>query len=76
MKYCLITTFCLLIISKYKVACPLRPLNPAKKVVKESLSIGFWNVENLFDLEDDPDKNDDEFALGGRKNVDQANIRS
>ena len=46
-------------------------LNPAKKVVKESLSIGFWNVENLFDLEDDPDKNDDEFALGGRKNVDE-----
>ena len=37
----------------------------------EPLSIGFWNVENLFDLIDDPYKNDDEFALGGRKNVDQ-----
>ncbi len=35
------------------------------------LSIGFWNAENLFDLVDDPFKNDDEFALGGRKNVDQ-----
>ncbi len=38
---------------------------------EESLSIGFWNAENLFDLENDPNKNDDEFAIGGRKNVDQ-----
>ena len=38
---------------------------------EEPLSIGFWNVENLFDLENDPNKNDDEFAIGGRKNVDQ-----
>ena len=37
----------------------------------EPLSIGFWNVENLFDLENDPNKNDDEFAIGGRKNVNQ-----
>ena len=37
----------------------------------EPLSIGFWNAENLFDLNNDPNKNDDEFALGGRKNVDQ-----
>ena len=35
------------------------------------MSIGFWNAENLFDLINDPNKNDDEFALGGRKNVDQ-----
>ena len=33
------------------------------------IEIGFWNVENLFDLVDDPDKNDDEFALNGRKMV-------
>ena len=26
-------------------------------------------VENLFDLDNDPDKNDDEFSIGGRKNV-------
>ena len=26
------------------------------------IDIGFYNVENLFDLEDDPLKNDDEFA--------------
>ena len=38
---------------------------------KEPLSIGFWNAENLLDLINDPNKNDDEFALGGRKNVDQ-----
>ena len=38
---------------------------------EEPLSIGFWNVENLFDLENDPNKNDDEFAIGGRKNVNQ-----
>ncbi len=37
----------------------------------DPLSIGFWNAENLFDLIDDPVNNDDEFALGGRKNVDQ-----
>ena len=36
---------------------------------EESLSIGFWNVENLFDIENDPEKNDDEFAVGGKKNV-------
>ena len=33
------------------------------------LSIGFWNIENLFDLENDPNKRDDEFAVGGKKNV-------
>ena len=36
-----------------------------------SLKIAFWNVENLFDLIDDPKLNDDEFAVGGRKNVTQ-----
>jgi len=36
-----------------------------------SIEVAFWNVENLFDLEDDPIKNDDEFALGGRKMVTQ-----
>ena len=38
---------------------------------KKSIKIGFWNVENLFDLEDDPLKNDDEFSLGGKKMVTQ-----
>lgn len=35
---------------------------PAKK---KTVSIGFYNVENLFDTEDDPDKNDQEFLPGG-----------
>jgi len=35
------------------------------------LTIGFWNIENLFDIENDPNKNDDEFSLNGRKNVTQ-----
>ena len=60
MKHCLITTFCLLIFS-YQGCMSYRGLKPAKKVVKEPLSIGFWKVENLFDLEDDPNKNDDEY---------------
>ena len=34
---------------------------------REPLSIGFWNIENLFDLKDDPYKKDDEFSLGGKK---------
>lgn len=34
-----------------------------------SIKIGFWNVENLFDIENDPLKNDDEFSLGGDKMV-------
>lgn len=36
-----------------------------------TIEIGFWNVENLFDLENNPEKNDDEFSLGGRKLVTQ-----
>lgn len=36
---------------------------------QEHLSIAFWNIENLFDIVDDPNKNDDEFSIGGRKNV-------
>ena len=38
---------------------------------EEPLTIGFWNIENLFDIQNDPNKNDDEFALNGRKNVTQ-----
>ena len=34
---------------------------------KDTLYIGFWNLENLFDTIDDPDKNDEEFLPeGGR----------
>ena len=38
---------------------------------EEPLTVGFWNIENLFDIENDPNKNDDEFSLNGRKNVTQ-----
>ena len=31
-------------------------------------SIGFYNFENLFDLEDHPDKRDEEFTPEGSKN--------
>ncbi|MBU0529678.1 hypothetical protein KKF86_07990 [bacterium] len=37
----------------------------------DTINVGFWNVENLFDLENDPLKNDDEFSLGGQKLVTQ-----
>ena len=39
--------------------------------VRQSLTIGFWNVENLFDLQDDPAKEDDEFTPRGDKQVTQ-----
>ena len=69
-KYNISFTFCFLIIAIQGCA-PAKRLIETKKVVDQPLSVGFWNVENLFDLEDNPDKNDDEFALGGRKKVDQ-----
>lgn len=36
-----------------------------------TITVGFWNVENLFDLENDPIKEDDEFSLGGDKMITQ-----
>jgi len=41
------------------------------KVSGETIKIAFWNVENLFDLLDDPHTNDNEFAIDGKKNVTQ-----
>ena len=35
----------------------------------DPLKIAFWNVENLFDLEDDKHTNDNEFIIGGKKGV-------
>ena len=37
----------------------------------KEIKVAFWNVENLFDLENDPLTNDDEFAIGGRKSCTQ-----
>ena len=58
----MITNVIYLTISLFTLSCssPIKPL-----------SIGYWNVENLFDIFDDPTKNDEEFSLGGRKNVTQ-----
>ena len=41
------------------------------EIASSNLSVGFWNIENLFDLIDDPDKRDEEFALNGKKKVTQ-----
>ena len=58
----MITNVIYLTISLFALSCssPIKPL-----------SIGYWNVENLFDIFDDPIKNDEEFSIGGRKNVTQ-----
>lgn len=36
------------------------------------IKIAFWNVENLFDLKNDELTNDDEFSIGGKKNMDES----
>ena len=69
-KYITFFIFCFLIISNQGCASAKKSIE-TKNLVDQPLSVGFWNVENLFDLENDPNKNDDEFALGGRKKVDQ-----
>ncbi len=69
-KYITFFIFCFLTISNQGCASAKKSIE-TKKLVDQPLSVGFWNVENLFDLENDPNKNDDEFALGGRKKVDQ-----
>ena len=61
MKKYIINVTCLTV-SFFLVSC---------SVSNEPLSIGFWNGENLFDIIDDTLKNDEEFAIGGRKNVTQ-----
>ena len=61
MKKYIINVTCLTV-SFFLVSC---------SVSNAPLSIGIWNGENLFDILDDPLKNDEEFAIGGRKNVTQ-----
>ena len=58
----MITNVIYITISLLTLSCssPIKPL-----------SIGYWNVENLFDIFDDPIKNVEEFSVGGRKNVTQ-----
>ena len=33
------------------------------------VKVAFWNVENLFDIIDDPKTNDEDYLIGARKNV-------
>ncbi|RMG54288.1 MAG: endonuclease/exonuclease/phosphatase family protein [Bacteroidetes bacterium] len=40
--------------------------NTPRRAGDRGLMIGFYNVENLFDAEDDPDRDDSEFLPGGR----------
>ena len=47
----------------------LLQLLPSCNSEDQPLSIGYWNVENLFDTVDDPNTNDDEFSIGGKKNI-------
>ena len=55
----------------FLLICILFSFKCNNEIASSNLSVGFWNVENLFDLIDDPDKRDEEFALNGRKNVTQ-----
>ena len=40
----------------------------AQKNILDKYAIGFYNMENLFDTEDDPTKNDDDFTPNGSYN--------
>lgn len=50
-------------------------LTLAQAPADRTITCAFWNVENLFDIFDDPGTSDEEFAVGGVKNVDEANFR-
>jgi len=39
----------------------------AQDAVRDSLYVANWNLENLFDTADDPNKNDEEFLPGSKK---------
>ncbi len=39
----------------------------AQSLDDKTLTVAFWNLENLFDTIDDPQKNDEEFLPGGAK---------
>jgi endonuclease/exonuclease/phosphatase family metal-dependent hydrolase len=48
---------------------------PAPQAADGSVAIGFYNVENLFDADHDPGKEDDEFLPGGRYGWSEATYR-
>lgn len=41
---------------------------------KDTLFVASWNVENLFDTTDDPDKNDEEYTPSGRREWDETRL--
>ncbi len=43
---------------------------------KKTYTIVFYNAENLFDIYDDPEKNDDAFTPGGKKQWDREKYRT
>ena len=45
---------------------------PWKNAAYRNMTVAFYNVENLFDLENDPRKNDDEFTPESEKQWDRA----
>ncbi len=45
--------------------------NPEKRKAQKNLTVVFYNVENLFDLKDEPNKQDEEFTPDGTKKWDQ-----
>lgn len=48
---------------------------PWKNAARRNMTVAFYNVENLFDLEDESGKNDDEFTPDGDKNWDRTKYR-
>lgn len=57
------------------ISCNLpKESNQSKKI--NQYTIGFYNVENLFDIEDDPNTNDDEFTPNSEKKWDIEKYKS
>jgi predicted extracellular nuclease len=48
---------------------------PWKNATYRSMTVAFYNVENLFDLENDPYKNDDEFTPASEKQWDSVKYK-
>ncbi|QQS37992.1 MAG: hypothetical protein IPM56_08660 [Ignavibacteriales bacterium] len=54
--------FMILFISTAGIMCSC-----AQQSTADTITVGFWNLENLFDVVDDPVKNDEEFLPAGNK---------
>ena len=56
------------------LACSTSAQKPDTGAVPD-MTVGFYNVENLFDTENDPDTDDDEFTPTGRNQWSEANYQ-